>query len=175
MNIYRGSGFIVGLVIGIVLLIVILRFSNTNHKAQTEYDERQKGIRGRAYQYGYYAMMLYEVVMILLNAFDVKLPAGSFILHFGAIFVGALVLGCYTVWKGAYWGQNSNRRKYGIVFIFLAMLNAIPLIGPLRNGTFLENGEISVPFVNLLVLIMLLVLGVMLLLRHFADQRNEED
>ena len=50
----RASGMTVGLIVGLILAVILLKFGNTNRKFKTEYDERQKEIRGMAYTYGFY-------------------------------------------------------------------------------------------------------------------------
>ena len=46
MNTAMAAGIPVGIAVGIILVVIILRYINRNKKITTEYDERQKQIRG---------------------------------------------------------------------------------------------------------------------------------
>ena len=99
---------------------------------------------------------------------EFTLPIPEYVLHFGGILIGCLVLSGYCIWKDAYWGLNNNRKRYGIILVVAGLLNALPLYMALSTG----SGS-DFPYVNLLTCIMLLVVGIELLLKHFLDQHAE--
>ena len=168
----KSLGFIIGITIGIILIVILYRFANTNHKTMTQYDERQKEIRGKAYQYAFYTMVIFEVIMLILEVGEIPLPVDGYILHFAGILIGSLVLACYCIWKDVYWGLNNNRKRYALIFLATAALNAIPLIGALTHGGLKEGGRFAPPVLNLLVLIMLAILGGELLVKHFVEKKE---
>ena len=168
----RSAGFAVGLAVGIVLVVILLKFANTNHKKETEYDERQKAVRGRGYMYGFYAMMIYEAIMICASMSGVTIPAAPIAIHFTGIVLGGLVLSSYCVWNDAYWGLNNNLKRYAVVFLATAALNAIPLIAAVKNDGFnLQDG----PILNLICIVMLGVLGVEFLVKYLKDKDGAEE
>lgn len=175
MNIFASSSFAVGLLAGLIIVVILFRFANRDHKLKTEYDERQKEIRGRGYMFGFYAFCICELIMMLLEAGEIELPIPGIMVHLCTILISAMVLGCYTVWKGAYWGLNNNTNRYAVVFIITAALNIIPIIGAVRSGTLVENGKVGAAFANVIVLIMLLILGIELLVKSFVDAREEAE
>ena len=168
INIMKSAGLTVGILIGLVLAFALILISNNNRKVRTEYDERQLRVRGDAYRYAFYSVIICEVILLILEFGEVVLPIPAYVLHFGGILIGVLVLCTYCIWKDAYWGLNNNRRRYGIILIVAGLLNAFPLCGALSHRSTLDF-----PYVNLLTCIMLLVVGVELLLKHFLDLRAE--
>ena len=174
MNIMSSAGVTAGIFIGIFIVLLLFKLVNTNHKSRTEYDERQKEIRGIGYMYGFYTIVIYECVMLVLSIGGLQLPVEDFVLHFGGIMLGCTVLGSYCIWHGAYWGLNNNPKRYAVIIVILALLNAIPVFGSIKSGSFFENGRAGVPLVNVLVLIMLLFFAAELLLKHLADRSSEE-
>ena len=168
INIMKSAGLTVGILIGLVLAFALILISNNNRKVRTEYDERQLRVRGDAYRYAFYSVIICEVILLILEFGEVVLPIPAYVLHFGGILIGVLVLCTYCIWKDAYWGLNNNRRRYGIILIVTGLLNAFPLCGALSHRSTLDF-----PYVNLLTCIMLLVVGVELLLKHFLDRRAE--
>ncbi len=164
----KSAGLTVGILVGLILAFALILISNNNRKVRTEYDERQIRVRGDAYRYAFYSVIICEVILLILAFGEFTLPVPEYVLHFGGILIGCLVLCTYCIWKDAYWGLNNNRRRYGIILVVSGLLNAIPLFGALSHKTTLDF-----PFVNLLTCIMLLVVGVELLLKQFLDRRAD--
>lgn len=175
MNIFASYGAATGILVGLIIAVILFKFANTNHRTKTEYDERQKVIRGQAYMYGFYTIVVYECLMMVLSIGRLDLPVQEYMLHFAGVLLGCMVVGIYSIWHGVYWGLNNNRRRYVIIFAVCALLNAFPVIGALRSGTLMADGKPALPVVNLMVLIMLLVLGIELLIKQVADSRAESE
>ncbi len=174
MNMYKSIGFVFGLIIGLIFVVILFKYANQNHKAKTEYDERQAKIRGKAYQYSFYTLIVCEVIASVIDMMGIQLPMESYMIHIAAIFCGCLTLGGYTIWNDGYWGLNNNRKRYLLVIIFAVLLNFIPIIGALYSGTMIENGKLNTPFLNVMVVIMLAVIGIIYLIKHLADKASEE-
>lgn len=168
-NIYKSAGVAVGIVIGLIVAIALILIANNNRKFKTEYDERQLKVRGDAYRYAFYTVMIWEVILFVLAIGEFTLPLPDYVLHFAGLMVGIMVLSGYCIWRDAYWGLNNNRKRYGIILVLAGLLNAIPLLGVLTN-----SGDEPFPYVNLLVCVMLLVVGVELLVKHLLDKRAED-
>ena len=164
----KSAGLTVGILIGLILAFALILISNNNRKVRTEYDERQIRVRGDAYRYAFYSVIICEVILLILAFGEFTPPVPEYVLHFGGILIGVLVLCTYCIWKDAYWGLNNNRRRYGIILVVAGLLNAIPLFGALSHKTTLDF-----PYVNLLTCIMLLVVGAELLLKQFLDRRAD--
>ena len=169
-NIYKAAGLAVGILVGLIIAAVLIVIANKNRKFKTEYDERQLKVRGDAYRYAFYTVVIWEAVLLILAIGEFSFPVSAYILHYAGILAGVLVLSGYCIWKDAYWGLNNNRKRYGIILVVAGLLNAIPLLGGLSH-----SDSFDFPYVNLMVCIMLLVVGLELLLKHMLDRREEKD
>ena len=169
-NIYKSAGVAVGIVIGLIVAVALILIANNNRKFKTEYDERQLRVRGDAYRFAFYTVVIWETVLFILGFGDFSLPVPAYILHMAGVFVGLMVLSGYCIWKDAYWGLNNNRKTYGVILVVAGLLNVIPVIGGLRSA----DGS-DFPYVNLLACVMLLVLGVELLIKQLLDRRAERE
>ena len=167
-NIFMSAGVAVGIFVGLIVALFLIKLANSNRKVKSEYDERQLRVRGDAYRYAFYTVVIWEAVLIVLAYGDFHLPVPDLALHFAGIVAGGLVLSTVCIWKDAYWGLNNNRKRYGIILVVAGLLNALPLYMALSAGS-----ESDFPYVNMLTCIMLLVVGIELLLKHFLDQRAE--
>lgn len=167
-NIYRSAGVAVGIIIGLIIAFALILIANNNRKVKTQYDERQLRVRGDAYRYAFYTVVIYDVILFVVEIGGFALPLEGYVLHFAGILLGVLVLSGYCIWKDAYWGLNNNRKRYGIILVVAGLLNALPVVMTLVAG----DGD-SFPWVNLLTTVMLLVVGVELLAKHILEKRAE--
>ena len=168
-------GFIAGLMIAAIALVFIFRYANKDGKVRTEYDERQKALRGKAYKYAFYAEIFAQLVIMMIFMAGIDVPVEDYALVFSAILFGCIVLATYCIWNDVYWGLNNNHRRYLIVFAIATVLNILPLIGNVRGGTLMENGKIGLPLLNILVLIMMAVICVELLVKKAMDKDTGEE
>ncbi|MCR5503644.1 MAG: hypothetical protein K6F53_11610 [Lachnospiraceae bacterium] len=175
MNILTSVPVAIGLIVGILLCIVLFKYANRDHKAKTDYDERQKNLRNNAYRYAFYTIVIYEAIMIILDMGSVSLPMEHFLLHFGAIIAGGIVQVGYSIWNDVYWGLNNDRKKYYIIFLVIFILNAIPIIGSLLRGGMIVDGKLSTPFLNVLCEILILAVIIELFIKSLVDRREDQE
>ena len=168
INMMKSAGLAIGILIGLVVAVALILISNNNRKVRTEYDERQLRVRGDAYRYAFYSVIICEVILLILAFGEITLPVPEYVLHFGGILIGCLVLCTYCIWKDAYWGLNNNRKRYGVILVVAGLFNAIPVFTSLSGAV----GS-DFPYVNLLCCVMLVVVGAELLLKQLADKRAE--
>ena len=177
MNIMMMAGVAVGLFVGLILVVILFKFANTNHRMKTEYDERQKEVRGRAYMAAFYTMMVFEVIFMLLSIGDITLPIADYSLHFIGIAAACTVLGGYCIWHDVYWGLNNDHKRYYIVFAVCIVLNIIPIVGASKSNTWKNaDGRIGIPALNVMVITMMAILGIELIVKGLIDRnRNDEE
>lgn len=173
MNIFAASGVVVGMLVGVILIVVLFKFANTNHVVKTEYDERQQVLRYKGYMVGFYAAIIYEVIMLLISIAEIEIPAEAYVIHFGAIMAGAMALAIHSIWNDVYWGLNNNTKRYIAVFVILFLINAAAVVRAVMAGTLVEDGKLAAASVNLLVAAMILVIGIVLLIKQAADKKAQ--
>ena len=167
-NLFMSAGLAVGVLVGLIVAVILVKLANSNRKIKAEYDERQLRVRGDAYRYAFYTMVIWEAILMILDFGDFHFPVSEYTFHFAGIIIGTMVLSTICIWKDAYWGLNNNRRSYGIILLVAGLCNAIPVVGSLHGA----SGS-DFPYVNLLCCVMLVVVGAELLLKQLADKRAE--
>ena len=65
-NIYKAAGLAVGILVGLIIAAVLIVIANKNRKFKTEYDERQLKVRGDAYRYAFYTVVIWEAILFIL-------------------------------------------------------------------------------------------------------------
>ena len=151
-NSARMIGVTIGIIVGLILTIFVIRYVNRNKKLTTEYDEMQKQIRGEGYKYAFYA---------------------AYVVHFFAIFVGITVQACYCIWRGAYIGQNTNLQRYVILMAIVSVFNLSSAFMAWRSGELIVDGKLQAPTVNLLCGLMFAAIGIVGLVKKVTDREEE--
>ena len=159
----------VGIALGLVIAVLLVKYANKDHAVKSKYDERQEAVRGKAYRYAFYSILIYEALMLVLEVGQISLPLPSYVLHFAGIIVGCLVLAGYSIWNDVYWGLNNTRKRYAVIFLVCAALNAIPVV-----FTILGKATFDAAWLNAIVLIMLAVVGIELIIKEIIDKREAE-
>ena len=171
-NIGRMFGVISGILIGLVIAVIMLRFVNKNKKMTAEYDEMQKLVRGRGYMYAFYTVLIFEALMCVLSM-GVELPAEQSVIHFVAIIVGVTLHACYCIWHNAYVGLNMNLKRYVIIMAVVSVFNLWVAFTAWREGELFSDGMFRAQTINLLCGLMFAVIGVVGLVKMIIGR--EED
>lgn len=155
----KNMGFVFGVFLGLIIVCLLFKFANKDGKIKTEYDERQEAVRGIGYKYAFWT---YTTLMGIFTVYDMafgsKIPL--FALAFSAIVIAGIVLSLYCIIKGAYWGQNNNKKIYIIIFIVAGVINIISAVSAILSGTMIVDGVIQVAYMNLICGIMMAIIGV---------------
>ncbi|MCR4907622.1 MAG: hypothetical protein K5985_02255 [Lachnospiraceae bacterium] len=168
-------GFVVGLMVAAVIVVCIYKYANKDGKVKTEYDERQKAIRGNAYRYAFYTEIFTQTLILWLLMSKIELPVENYALLFIGIIAGCTVLAGYCIWKDAYWGLNNNHRRYNIIIIVGIILNIFPVAMQAMSGTLIENGKIGMPMLNITVLVMMAVVYIEILIKRAVSKKAEAE
>ena len=174
MNIFRLAGVAVGLGTGIILCVVLFRYGNKDKKIKTSYDERQEAIRGVAFKYAFYTILVYEMILMAAGVAGITFPFPEYVVNFLGIMLGCTVLGVYCIWKDVFWGLNNNRKRYYVIYLLILLLNLFPIIIAGRSGGMILN---QAQLLNIMVIIMLTVLFVTMVLKSFVlrDHSGEDE
>ncbi len=168
-------GWIIGILVGIVLAVILLKAINKNGKAKTEYDERQQIERGKAYKFGFYIMMIACVLMLTLQVCEVDLSILGMTTWFLPIFAGIIAQISYSIFHDAYEGLNTNMSRFFVVMAVIAVFNiVIAVISFVRIGV-MEDGIMRPQFLNLLCGILFLIIALELLVKKMMNDREERD
>lgn len=170
------AGVVVGIVFGLILCVVLFRFANKDKKIKTEYDERQKEIRGRGYTIGFYTMVGLLAVESLWSMSGNSFPLPDYIMYFLTVITGVTVVCVHSIWKEVYWGINNDPKRYVIIMIAAFILNLIPVVGALASGGLTHPDPAdNLPLLNVIVLIMLFIVGVELIIKTLVDRKGSEE
>ena len=170
-NIGKAVGLSVGIIVGLIVCVFAFRFANRDKKIFTKYDERQQAARGKAYMYGFWATIIATAIVIILDVSGLTV-ANRFTEGFFIIFAGIIAQISYSIFHDAYYGINTNKRRFLVVCIIAGLCNLLGVIGPVKGGTFIEDGVVSDAGTNLLCVIMLFVMAIELFIKDRIDSKK---
>ncbi|MCR5831264.1 MAG: hypothetical protein K6G67_03860 [Lachnospiraceae bacterium] len=173
-NIGKAAGLATGIIIGLVCCVFVLKYMNKDKKLLTKYDERQQAARGRAYMYGFWAVMIATASVIVAETAGF-FPVAAFTRGFFIIFVGVIVQVSYSIFNDAYYGINTNKKRFMIVCIIAGLCNLLGVIGSIKGGNFIEDGVMTDAGSNLLCVIMMFTIAVELLIKDRIDSAKVID
>lgn len=171
----RRIGFIVGMVIGILVLVILALAQRAKKKtAWCEYDERQLQARGKAFQYGFFALLLYDTFYaVFFEEGEPSWCSNMFGIYLG-IGIALAVFGVYAIWNDAFMQLNQSPLTICLLFIGVGGLNLSLGIGHILNGNITENGKIGFRGVNLILGGVFLLLGLVFVVKNYLNKREEE-
>ena len=102
----------VGILVGLLIVVIVMKFINRDNNVKTEYDERQKVVRGRSYMYAFYGIVIANAIMLVVRTYDVEiirmLGLNAF---FIPILVGIVVQVSHAIFNDSYMGLNNNMNR----------------------------------------------------------------
>ena len=161
---------VMAVIIGMVF--VALKLINKDGNATTKYDERQKRVRGEAYKYAFFAVIISNGLLMLTNIFGEAFESLGYNIFFVPIFVGIVVHVSICIFKDAYIGLNTNITKFMIFMFFISLFNLGLAVRAIVMNELIVDGKIQPPFLNLMCGSLFIVLGFELLIKMFIDKKE---
>lgn len=169
MSYYFGFALGVLLVFLIVFVITMLmrRYGSGGWGMKSEYDERQKVAQGKAYQAGFWTLVVSGAAIFVVEMSGAVLPISYTIAHFLSLFLGIMVYVISCIFRDAYMGLNDNPKRWMLIDGAIAAVNLIISYTNFANG---QNG-----WINLICALMLLVVMAAFLLKMYLNRSSDSD
>lgn len=168
-NIYYYAGVICGLLVGVLIVAVTYALKKKNHTA-CEFDERQELMRGKAFQYGFIAMLIY---LLGYSAFaDITGFSWGDNLTSGviAVLVGVGVFAAACIWKDAYFALQEKAKSFILLDLVLMIVNFINGYNQLTN----PEHETNVGYLNMALAFFFLFILVTMGIKSIHEKRHVE-
>lgn len=171
----QSIGGLIGALIGLLIAVIIIKVCNTNKKYKTEYDERQQIMIGKSYKYAMITTWVALALLIFIELSEIELPLTNPALVAVVLFISVLVFASYAIWTDAYWGTNSNIKRYTLALIIIGLVNLLATIAFFVNGSLFEDGKLGFSSLNLFCTILFAVIAIELLAKKAIDNNSNSD
>lgn len=162
-------------VLGLLVAVAISIISNKNKKIKTEYDERQEAIRGRGFKYAFFTACGLLLALYIIDLSETALPMGYGLICFSVIIISGLVLSIYAIIKDAYWGSNSNRKRFTCAMGVITLINIVASIVYFKEGMLIKDGILTDSFANVECALIFIILFVVSLIKNLVNKSDEEE
>lgn len=170
---YVSWGLAIGIAVGLVLVIILLKALNKDGAVKTKYDERQQIVRGKAYKVGFYSGLIACAVMLFLSTGHFGVERLGFSGYFIPILAGVVGQVSYCIFKDGYVGLNTNMTRFIIIMALIGAFNLFIGIFAAIRGEMTADGMFQGPFINLLCGILFVIIFVELVVKKAIDAREE--
>lgn len=168
-------GFILGAIAGILFLVIFGKLQKKDKKKPwCEFDERQLCARGRAFQYGFITLMIYDIFYGVINMEGTPAWCDNFFGNFLGVALAIAIFGVYAIWNDAF--MNLNQRPLAICILFggLGLLNLVGAIRYICEDELVVDGKIGIGGTNLVCGIVLILLVVVFCIKLHMDKKEAE-
>lgn len=117
-------GILVGFVAGIFLVAVLLTFARGKSWAKGNYDERQRLVRGKGFQYGFFVLIIGCGLLTCFGSYLAQF-IGYPIMIFFLLCLGVLTYAVYCIINDGYFALNDRSIRFHVIFIILTVVNVI--------------------------------------------------
>ena len=123
MNGYMLAGTITGVILGLIIAAILLRFAKKDKKEKFTYDERQKAARGEAYKFAFFTLVIYNAAYGIIDmALEIKWTETLTGLMIG-VCIAILVHVVYSIWHECYFSLNEEPKKVLLLFGIISVVN----------------------------------------------------
>lgn len=162
-------------VFGLSCTLLLLFFAKKDVSRGHEFDERQEIVRGKAFMYGFFIMIVYYGIAALCTMCDIVIPLEMEVLLFVGIMIGILLFACYCVWKDAYFSLNEKKKTLIAAFGIIGLADILIGIYNLLDSLIIENGKMNYRGLPFLCGAMMVVLLITVAVKTVCDRKNEEE
>ena len=175
-SVMKSAGFAVGLLVALVLGVLLLKMMNKDKRIATKYDEMQEIIRGRAYKYAFWTVIVCEAVLIVIDSvFAAQMPLSTGILQFLVIIIGVMVQVTYCIWHDAYIGLNTNTGRFIICMLLIGGFNLVLAVMAVIDGRMVQDGVLQTPFLNGVCGLLCLAVMAEVIIKNAVTGKEKED
>jgi len=161
-------GFVCGIAISVLCTLFLIKWAKKGSLGKCRYDERQKLIRGEGYKYGFFTVLICDLLYSLFYE-EIQTFLKTEHIMFLTILIGIAVYASYCIWNDGYYAMNENPRRIMVVFAVIGSMNILLFI---RNAIINRKNLLDGGFINLCCGIVSFLLIFVTFLKSFHSQKE---
>ena len=174
LNLPYVLGVLCGILVGVIALVFLMKWMKKDGSYKCRFDERQELVRGRGFKYGFYTIIVCNMIYALLATAIEKtvIEAGTAMILI--VIIGVVVYAVYSIWNEGYLALNENPKRVMIGFGAIAVFNLAISVMNFMHGRIIKDGVVQPEIVNLLCGVMLLlIIAVMMAKKRLVAEEEE--
>lgn len=168
------SSYLMGVGCGLVVVGLVWMAKKKQGKG-CDFDERQELERGRGFKYGFFTLLLYNLLYGVTMMDESSAWCEPFVGYFIGACLGLAVFGVYCIWKEAYASLSQTPiAVYSILGCSAATQILIGLTN-MEQDRLIEDGKLTVRSANLFLGVVLALLLITYFIRNHMNRVETEE
>lgn len=164
------AGFITG-----ALILLIIWFVNKKQGQKCEYDERQEMERGKGFKYGFYTLLIYDMVFGVAYMESIPTWCDPFVGNFIGVILALMVFGVYCIWNEAYATLQQGPQAVYFCFGCLGFAQIMVGISNYKTRGLFVDGKLSTVSCNFMLGFAFVVFFITYFVRNYVNRHSVED
>lgn len=167
------AGLALGILVGVIAASGLLAFLFKKKVLDCHFDERQERARGKAFQYGFFTLLVASYVYAVSDEVFgrwCEVLTGVTL----CIAVSMCVFSVTCILKDAYLSLREKPRQVITMFALLSALNLGVGVMQGLHGDLMEDGVLTIRAVNPIIGFATLVILIVYIVKYFLRNREEE-
>ena len=167
------AGLALGILVGVIAASGLLAFLFKKKVLDCHFDERQERARGKAFQYGFFTLLVASYVYAVSDEVFgrwCEVLTGVTL----CIAVNMCVFSITCILKDAYLSLREKPRQVMTMFALLSALNLGVGVMQGLHGDLMEDGVLTIRAVNPIIGFATLVILIVYIVKYFLRNREEE-
>lgn len=170
----KGIAIFCGLIAGVLFTILFLALTKTDKNVKCKFDERQELVRGKGFQYGFFSMLICNLLFTCMELAEMPLFAEFEVLILISSIIGIGVCVVYCIWNEGYFALNENKKRLMILFAVISVMNFIVGGFWIFKDMVIRNGKLTYYSTNLFCGLLFIIIYLTMLLKRICKDGKDE-
>jgi hypothetical protein len=171
-------GIAVGILIGVIIVVLVFAYNKkkTGSVVGGDFDERQQLLRGKAFQAGFFTMLILSFLYWALVRLVLERPLmedGLSALICALVGVG--VFGFYCILHDAFFTVQNKPKNYIILFTATTLCQIPSAINNIQEGRVVENGVLTFGVIPIVCAVLFLGILTAIVCKMLAMRKEDAE
>ena len=171
-------GIAVGILIGVIIVVLVFAYNKkkTGSVVGGDFDERQQLMRGKAFQAGFFTMLIFSFLYWVLVTLVLQRP----LMEDGlsaliCVLVGVGVFGFDCILHDAFFTVQNKPKNYIILFIATTICQIPSAINNIQKGRIVENGVLTFGVIPIVCAVLFLGILTAIVCKMIAMRKEDAE
>lgn len=174
MNTAYLIGIVCGIAVGIIALVVMMKFARTDGALRCKYDERQRIVRATGFKFAFFTLLFYDLAYGIINSAMDKRWMDDLTGMFIGCCISVVVYAAYAIWNEGYFSLNENPRRMLFVFGVVGLCNMVIGVRNVLEEGLIQDGMLNSKCLNLVCGLTFIFIFVILFTKWQVSKREDD-
>lgn len=156
-------------------LFIVIFIAVLAKKKSCSFDERQELIRGRAFKYAFFSILIYVIgygaISLMLEKDFMTTSAALFT----GVFISFVIFAVYNIWNESFFALKQAPINFILLFSSTAICSGYTGICSIKDGSIMENGLLNFECLSIVSSIAFVIVVITILIRLIINKKAEQE